>query len=182
MDGITQAGMPGLQSSQVKGMWQNNHLVWCKTTRCATGACIRCFDIDTAANSVKSDDFAMEGTQLFNGAAGLHSAGNMWLLCSAVRPAGFVGLALGGRSASGQVLQPSQIVEGLSLIEQPEEGYFLGLPSRKRSRDKRGPIRFGDYVGAAQDPVDGTVWLTGLHAATKGPLNPDNTAGCKVVQ
>jgi hypothetical protein len=106
----------------------------------------------------------------------------MWLLCSACKPDGFVGLALGGRSASGEVIQPTQFVEGLSLIDVPEIRYFLGLFSRKGRRQSGYPLRFGDYVGAAQDPVDGTAWLIGLYAATKGPLNKDNTAGCKVIQ
>ena len=180
-DGIVQSGKEGLQSSLAKAMWQNHHLIWSRTIRCATGSCIRTLDVDTANNTVKSDDFAMEGTQLFNGAVGLDSMGNIWLLCSAAKPTGFVGLALGGRSASGQVLQPEQIVEGHSLIEGAEETYFLDLLSKKRPRESGYPIRFGDYVAAAQDPVDGTCWLIGLYAATRGPLNPENTAGCKVV-
>jgi len=178
-DGIIQRGEPGLQSCSNKAMWQTGHLVWTRTIRCSSGACIRIFDVNTAANTVRSDDFAIEGTQLFNGAAGLDSAGNTWLLCSAGKPAGFVGLALGGRSASGEVLQPTKIVEGHSIVNDPPR-FFLGLFPRKRP-PKGYPIRFGDYVAAAQDPVDGTCWLIGLYAASQGALNPQNTAGCKVV-
>jgi hypothetical protein len=115
---------------------------------------------------VKSDDFALDGTQLFYGASALDDAGNMWLLSAAAKPAGFVGLALGGRSASGQVFQPKQIVEGQSDLG----GGGGGL------------TRFGDYVAGAQDPVDGTAWMIGQYAAAaKGPLNNENSAGCKVV-
>src|SRR5207302_1735242 len=78
--------------------------------QCATGACIRSFDVDTAANTVKSDDFSLAGTQLFYGASGFDKYGNMWLLSASAKPAGFVGLALAGRSATGQVRAPREIV------------------------------------------------------------------------
>jgi hypothetical protein len=163
--GITQNNVSGLESGQVKAMFQNGHIVWSKTVKCAAGACIRSFDVDTAANTVKSDDFTMAGTQLFYGASGFDKYGNMWLLSAAAKPAGFVGLALAGRSAAGQVRAPKEIVPGEAAI--PGSG---------------GLIRFGDYASAAQDPVDGSTWLIGQYAGkAKGPLNPENNAGCKVV-
>jgi hypothetical protein len=89
----------------------------------------------------------------------------MWLLASATKTNGFVGLVLGGRSATGTVTQPKQIVAGLAAI--PGDG---------------GLTRFGDYVAAAQDPIDGSTWLIGQYAGkSKGPLNGENNAGCKVV-
>jgi hypothetical protein len=117
------------------------------------------------ANTVKSDDFSMAGTQLFYGASGFDKFGNMWLLTASAKPAGFVGLSLAGRSATGTVRAPKEIVPGLAAI--PGGG---------------GLIRFGDYASAAQDPVDGSTWLIGQYANNaKGPLNPENNAGCKVV-
>jgi hypothetical protein len=157
--GITQNNVPGLQSGQVKAMWQNNHIVWSKVVRCASGACVRAFDVDTAANTVKSDDFAMDGTQLFHGASALDKWGNMWLLMSATKPDGFVGLAIAGRQASGQLVAPTMIAPGLSGF--PGNGGAL--------------VRFGDYAGSAQDPVDGSSWLINVYAAASG-------MGCKVVQ
>jgi hypothetical protein len=165
LDGITQNNVKGLESGQVKAMFQGGHLVWNKTIRCATGACIRSFDVDTVANTVKSDDFSVTGTQLFYGASGFDKLGNMWLLMSSVKPAGFVGLSLAGRSADGQVRPPKEIVAGLAAL--PSGG---------------GLVRFGDYAGAAQDPVDGSTWLIGEYAnKAKGPLNPESNSGCKVV-
>jgi hypothetical protein len=163
--GITQNNVAGLESGQVKAMFQNGHIVWNKTIKCANGACIRSFDVDTTANTVKSDDFTMDGTQLFYGASGFDKYGSMWLLMSSVKPAGFVGLSLAGRSASGQVRAPKEIVPGLAAL--PGGG---------------GLTRFGDYAAAAQDPVDGSTWLIGEYAnKAKGTLNPENNAGCKVV-
>jgi hypothetical protein len=158
---IAQGGSTGLESGQVKAMWQNNHLVWNKTVHCGMDTCVRSFDIDTAANTVKSDDYAIPGTQVFYGASGLDKGGNMWLVTAEAKPAGFVGLALGGRSANGMVFPLKEIVAGQSAIKS---------------------MRFGDYVSAAQDPVDGSTWLINEYAGPPNQLNPDrNTAACKVV-
>jgi len=158
--GITQYGQ-NLESGQVKAMWQRDHLVWSKTVVCPTGTCVRLFDVDTAANTVATHDFAMDGTQLFYGGPGLDQYGNIWVLMAAAAPDGPVGLALAGVRASGTVEEPMLIVTGQSQL----------------SSD-----RFGDFFSAAQDPVDGSLWLIGQYASTANPeLNPENTAGCKVV-
>ena len=177
---ITQAGKSELQSSGDKPFWQNDHLIWNLTVRCPTGACVRSFDVNTATNTVTSVDFAMAETQLFNGAAGFDSHGNMWLLMSAAKPAGFVGLALAGRLASGRIVQPEQIVEGRAYIDDPVRLYLFGLLEKKPPREHQ-TIRFGDYVEAAQDPIDGSVWFMGMYAAGKGPLNRESAAGCMAV-
>jgi hypothetical protein len=163
LSGITQAGKAGLESGQVKAMWNNNHIVWSKTVRCPTSTCIRTFDVDTAANTITSTDFSMEGTQLFYGAPGLDRAGNTWVLAAATKPDGFVGLALAGRSPTGQVYAPKQIVMG---------GAAIG---------GSGFVRFGDYASASQDPTDGSLWLIGQYAGAPRGMNPENSSGCKVV-
>src|ERR1051325_2509561 len=150
---ITQEGKSELQSAGDQPFWQNDHLIWNLTVRCPTGACVRSFDVNTATNTVTSDDFAMEGTQLFNGASGFDSHGNKWLLMSAAKPSGFVGLALAGRLAPGQIIQPEQIVEGRAYIDDPVSLSLFGLIERKSPREHP-TIRFGDYVEAAQDPID----------------------------
>jgi hypothetical protein len=163
--GITQNNLAGLESGQVKAMFQAGHIVWNKTIKCQTGTCVRSFDVDTVANTVKSDDFSMAGTQLFYGASGFDKYGTMWLLMASTKPAGLVGLSLAGRSPTGQVRAPKEIVAGQA-----------GIPGGG------GLIRFGDFVAAAQDPVDGSTWLIGEYAAqAKGPLNPEGNTGCKVV-
>ncbi len=177
---IKQAGKAELQSSGDKPFWQKDHLVWNVTVRCPTGTCVRSFDVNTATNTVRSDDFAMPGTQLFNGASGFDSRGNMWLLMSAAKPDGFVGLALAGRTASGQIIQPEMIVEGRAYIDDPVRLYLFGLIETKPPREHQ-TIRFGDYVEAAQDPIDGSVWFMGMYAAGKGPLNRESAAGCMAV-
>jgi hypothetical protein len=164
LSGITQASKPGLESGQVKAMWQNNHIVWSKTFRCPAGSCIRNYDVDTAANTISATDFTLEGTQLFYGVPGLDKAGNTWVLAAATKTDGFVGLALAGRSPTGQLYQPKQIVMGLSAIA------------------GSGFVRFGDYFSAAQDPVDGSLWLIGQYAGMRGVSNPENNSGCKVVK
>jgi hypothetical protein len=162
--GITQNNLAGLESGQVKAMWHRGHLTWSKTVRCPSGSCIRTFDVDTTANTVTSNDFALDATQLFYGVPGLDGAGNAWVLAAATKKDGFVGLALAGRSVSGQLFAPRQIVMGGAGIA------------------GSGLIRFGDYFSAAQDPTDGTLWMIGQYAtATKTSLNPENNTGCKVV-
>jgi hypothetical protein len=157
--GLTQHGMD-IESGQVKAMWQRDHLAWSKTVRCASGSCVRLFDIDTATSTATSTDFSIPGTQLFYGGAALDKYGNAWVLMAEATPNGSVGLALGGVRASGTVEPAKIIVEGQSALS---------------------GNRFGDYFSAAQDPVDGSVWLIGQYAATNSDLNDENSAGCKVV-
>jgi hypothetical protein len=158
--GITQYGQ-GLESGQVKAMWQNGKLVWAKTVNCATGTCTRLFTVDTGANTATSHDFGLASTQLFFGVPGLDSVGDTWLLAAAAPPAGAVGLALAGIRASGAIVDAAMIVSGQSQLS---------------------GNRFGDFFSAAQDPSDGSTWLIGQYASTSNPtLNPENTAGCKVV-
>jgi hypothetical protein len=148
------------ESGQVKAMWQKDHLAWTKTVWCGQLSCVRLFDVDTATNTATSTDLSLDGTQLFYGGAGIDKYGNTWVLMAAAKPDGAVGLALAGVRASGQV-EPAQIVvEGKS----------------KLSGD-----RFGDYFAATQDPADGSVWLIGQYASTDSDLNPENSAGCRVV-
>jgi hypothetical protein len=160
--GVTQNGMD-IESGEVKAMWQNDHLVWAKSVKCASGSCERVFDIDTAANKATSHDFALSGTQLFFGVPGLDKAGNTWVLMAEAKPNGNVGLALAGVYASGKIYDPTIIVTGQSPIT--------------------GGNRFGDYFSSAQDPVDGSSWLIGQYAAAaNNPLNTEGgSTGCKVV-
>jgi hypothetical protein len=44
--------------------------------------------------------------------------------------------------------------------------------------------RYGDYAAAAQDPVDGSLWMINQYAAASrsaGMNSEDSPAGCKVV-
>jgi hypothetical protein len=158
--GVKQYGQD-LESGQVKAMWQRGHLVWTKTVTCSTGTCVRLFDVDTAAGTVASHDFALAGTQLFFGGPGLDKYGNAWVLMAAARPDGAVGLALAGVRASGKVEAPKLIVTGQSQLDGD---------------------RFGDYFSASMDPIDGSLWLIGQYASVKDAgKNSENTAGCKVV-
>jgi hypothetical protein len=157
--GVTQYNT-GIESGQVKAMWHQNHIAWSKTVTCATGTCVRLFDIDTSLNMVTSHDFSMAGTQLFYGGAGLDKFGNEWVLMAAAKPAKGIGLALAGVRASGTIEEPMIVQADLSKISGE---------------------RFGDYFSAAQDP-DGSVWLIGQFGGTpNSPLNHENSAGCKLV-
>jgi hypothetical protein len=119
------------------------------------------FVVDTTTNAVNNYDFALDGTQLFFGVPGLDRAGNAWLVAAEAQPSGAVGLALAGRRASGNLVAPTIIAPGQSQLT---------------------GNRFGDFFSAAQDPVDGSTWLIGQYASTSNPsLNPENTAGCKIV-
>jgi hypothetical protein len=166
LDGITQAGRGGLESGQVKAMWHQNHITWTKTVKCAGVTCIRHFDVDTMANAVKSNDYAVPGTQLFYGGSGFDQAGNAWALMASTKKDGFVGLTLAGRLANGGTFAPKEIVPGLAAI--PGTGL----------------IRFGDYFAGAMDPVDGSTWLIGQWAALDkaSAKNSENNTACKVVK
>jgi hypothetical protein len=77
--------------------------------------------------------------------------------------AGSVGLALMGHTAAGMNFEPSIIVPG-------------GAPLTGN--------RYGDYAAAAQDPVDGSLWMINEYAAPSraAGMNSENSpAGCKVV-
>jgi hypothetical protein len=159
--GVTQNGMD-IEAGKVKAMWQNNHLVWAQTVKCATGACERIYDINTANNTATSHDFSLANTQLWFGVPGLDRFGNTWVVMAEAAPNGNVGLALAGIYASGKTYDPKIIVPGESVLT--------------------GGNRFGDYFSSAQDPSDGSTWLIGQYAGmANSPLNPENSAGCKVV-
>jgi hypothetical protein len=144
---IIQQGGTRLENGGSLAMWNADHLWWSRTEGCGSVTCPRMFDVQTATNSVDSFDFSMPGTFLWSAIAGIDSIGNMWALMSEVSPTTSPGLALGGRSAGGQIQQPTTIVSGISPF----------------------PIdRWGDYFGSAQDPVDGTVWLIGEYSVANG--------------
>jgi len=166
LSGITQAGKTGLESGQVKAMWHNNHITWTKTVKCNGVSCIRHFDVDTMANKITSNDYAVPDTQLFYGGSGFDLAGNAWVLMASTTKAGFVGLTLAGRRADGTTFAPKEVVKGLAAIG--------GM----------GFIRFGDYFAGAMDPVDGSTWLNGQWAALDKTTakNSENNTGCKVVK
>jgi hypothetical protein len=85
------------------------------------------------------------------------------VLAAATKTDGFVGLALAGRSPAGQLYAPKQILMGGAAIA------------------GTGFVRFGDYASAAQDPVDGSLWMIGQYAGAPRGMNPENSSGCKVV-
>jgi hypothetical protein len=158
--GVQQNGMD-IEAGKVKAMWQNGHLIWAQAVHCASGSCERVFDIDTTKNTATSHDFALDKTQLWFGVPGFDKFGNTWVLMAEATPTGNVGLALAGIYASGKTYDPHIIVPGVSALDGE---------------------RFGDYFSAAQDPVDGSTWLIGQFGGVKNPdLNPENSAGCKVV-
>jgi hypothetical protein len=158
--GVTQNGMD-IEAGKVKAMWQNGHLFWAQAVRCASGSCDRIFDIDTTNNTATSHDFALADAQMWYGVPGVDKFGNVWVVMAEAAPNGNVGLAFAGIYASGAILDPRIIVTGQSVL----------------SGD-----RFGDYFSAAQDPADGSTWLIGQYAGMpNSPLNPENSAGCKVI-
>ena len=161
--GVTVNGAQ-IEAGEVKAMWQNNHLYWAKTYQCSGSTCTRLFDINTSDNTVKTDDFSLNGEQLWFGVPGVDSHQNVWMLSSSASSAGPIGLAFMGKYASGSLYAPKKILDGKSQ--------FAGS----------GQLRLGDYTSAAQDP-DGSLWLIGMYAATKpNPLNTENSnAGCRVV-
>jgi hypothetical protein len=156
-----------LESPGVKAMWDQGHLVWTKTLRCPAGmtgcTVMRLFDVDTAANTIRSTDYTLPSTQLFNGAAGIDKLGNVWILAGQAVTTGSVGLALMGHTATGMNYAPSIIVPGGAALS---------------------GNRYGDYAAAAQDPVDGSLWFINEYAETTraAALNSENSVGaCKVV-
>jgi hypothetical protein len=158
--GVKQNGMD-IEAGKVKAMWQNGHLVWSQSVRCTSGSCVRVFDIDTAKDTATSHDFALANTQLWYGVPGFDKFSNTWVLMAEATPSGNVGLALAGIYSAGQIYDPQIIVSGQSVLT---------------------GNRFGDYFSAAQDPSDGSTWLIGQYAGMEhSPLNPENSAGCKVV-
>ena len=60
------------------------------------------------------------------------------------------GLALGGKTASGSVFQPTIVTPGVAPF---------------------GGDRWGDYFGSAQDPSDGSVWLIGEYGGSDNYQN-----------
>jgi hypothetical protein len=164
--GLKQNNMD-LESPGVKAMWDQNHLVWTKTMKCPAGSTgctvMRLFDVNTMANSIQSTDYILPGTQMFNGAAGIDKQGDVWILAGQAVTTGSVGLALMGHSAAGMNYAPSIIVPG-------------GAPLTGN--------RYGDYAAAAQDPVDGSLWMINQYAAASKAdgMNGENSpAACKVV-
>lgn len=147
---VIQQGGTDLESGGVLGMWHNNHLWWSRTEGCGSVNCARMFDINTSSNTVSSFDFSLPGTFLWSAVPGIDSNGNMWSLMSEVTPSTAPGLALGGKTASGTVFQPTIVTPGVAPF---------------------GGDRWGDYFGSAQDPSDGSVWLIGEYGGSNNYQN-----------
>jgi hypothetical protein len=151
------------EAGEVKAMAQGGHLYWAKTVTCGDRLCERFFDIDTATNTVKSTDFDFAGHSLWFGVPGVDKNRNVWMLATASTPTGPMGLALMGVYSSGLLYAPTSILAGAAQVG-------------------TGMVRMGDYASAAQDPVDGSVWLIGMYGAMKpNPLNSENNLGCRAV-
>lgn len=125
-------------------MWNAGHLAWSHTEGCGTVSCGRMFDIETASGTVTQYDLGIPGTFVWSAAPGIDSLGNTSVIMSEMVPSTQPGLAVGGRSATGQIVMPGVVVSGV-------EPYAAD--------------RWGDYFAAAQDPVDGSLWMTGMYAA-----------------
>jgi hypothetical protein len=154
----------GIEAGEVKAMFQDGHIYWAKTITCGSSICERMFDIDTASNTAKTQDFSLDNNQLWFGVPGVDSAGNVWMLASASTTQGPIGLALMGVYASGNVANPSVIVTGPAQLNNATAN-----------------TRFGDYYSAAQDPSDGSTWLVGMYGGGPAGMNSDGNAGCKIV-
>lgn len=148
---IVEPGGNTMENPGVLGMWQNNQLWWSRTEGCGSFTCVRMFDINTSTNTVNSFDFSMPNTYLWAAAPGIDKNGNMWAIMSITSPTIFPGLAVGGQLANGLFRAPAPIVSGIST--------YTG------SCDSTGFCRWGDFFGAAQDPSDGTVWMTSTYAS-----------------
>lgn len=139
---LTQSDGVGLENGGTLATWAAGHLVWSRTEQCGSVTCARMFDIYAATGAMTSFDFGIPGQDVWSAVGSYDSTGILWTVMSAMVPGGIPGLAVGGRNASGTMYAPTVVVAGAA----PFNGG-----------------RWGDYFGAAQDPSDGTVWLTGMY-------------------
>src|SRR5262249_54534102 len=87
---------------------------------------------------------------------------NVWMVSASSTKQGPIGISLMGKYAAGTEYAPKKILNGTLQL------------------DGNSPLRFGDYASAAQDPVDGSLWLIQMYGGTK-PNTEGSNAGCRAV-
>jgi len=122
-------------------------------------ACVRLLEVDTTTETVLQDtDLGESGRYLFYPALRPDDAGNLYVVFTSSSSTEYAGIRLAVWSTPDQE-------EGLILVQEvrageaPEES---GCPSTAY-------CRYGDYFGAAQDPLDPTtVWLGAQYPTASG--------------
>jgi hypothetical protein len=156
--GVEQQGGTFLRNSGQVADWHADHLWWSKAGRCPEAdelTCVRLFDIDTSANTLRDYELEEEGTSLWSAAPGIERNGNMWALMSQVSPSTPPSLVVAGVSANGMVTPPKVVFEGT----EPDVTADMGGD-------------WGDFFDCAPDLTDDSVWCLGNYG---GPPRSD---GC----
>ncbi len=152
----------------LSAVWQNN-LMWIGgNDRCtptgdtAARSCLHLIQISTAGTPavVQDLDAAIRGVYLTYPAVAIDGSGDLFFVFSAMSREIYGSVITSGQLAGSTTLQPATLLKG---GEGPISNYDKSI----------GVNRWGDYSGAALDPLDPTeVWFAGEYAATStSPLN-----------
>lgn len=155
----------------LEAVWRSdgtNDRMWVSSATACTPAgdstlrsCLKLFEVNTQTNSITQNiTFGTRGAYYFYPAIRTDINGNLHVVFSRSSSSTFVSAGVVGRLSS----DPSGSITGLCILKSGEVPY-IQLPFESGGSGDTSPYRWGDYMGAAVDPVNQTiVWVVGQHA------------------
>ena len=134
----------------LSAVYQNNTILQtfntsCNPTQTVSQACIRVQKVNTSDYSLLEDfNIGINGHDVYHPSLAVNDTGNMILVSGISGPKTFLSLLVGDENNEFKV-----VVKG-------------GAPLNDNPSDNE-PNRFGDYLAAAADPIDGSLWGSGQY-------------------
>jgi hypothetical protein len=134
----------------LSAVYQNNTILQtfntsCNPTQTVSQACIRVQKVNTSDSSLLEDfNIGINGHDVYHPSLAVNDAGNMILVSGISGPKTFLSFLVGNENNEFKV-----VVRG-------------GAPLNDNPSDNE-PNRFGDYLAAAADPIDGSLWGSGQY-------------------
>jgi hypothetical protein len=146
----------------LEAVWRNNRM-WATATGACTPvgdftirSCVKLIEVNTSNNTIVQDFFfASTGQYLYFPAIRTDCSGNLHVVYSRSSSSAFAQIRVAGRLST----DPPNTMTGDSLLKEGE------IPYTQNPLLDTSPYRWGDYLGAAVDPVNPSiVWVLGEYA------------------
>lgn len=134
----------------LSAVYQNNTIsqtfnTSCNPTQTVSQACIRVQKVNTSDFSLLKDfNIGINGHDVYHSSLAVNDTGNMIVVSGISGPKTFLSFLVGNENNEFKV-----VVKG-------------GAPLNDNPSDNE-PNRFGDYLAAAADPIDGSLWGSGQY-------------------
>ena len=134
----------------LSAVYQNNTIsqtfnTSCNPTQTVSQACIRVQKVNTSDYSLLEDfNIGINGHDIYHPSLAVNDTGNMILVSGISGPKTFLSLLVGNENNEFKVLAKG----GAPLNDNPSDNE---------------PNRHGDYLAAAADPIDGSLWGSGQY-------------------